>query len=90
MIVVQGRYDVVCPVRPPYLFRTYPIPCHVHRNSWHDKATTAWALKMIREGNGPEYGPFAIYLVPDAGHSSREPGIEKKLVEAADEVVEKY
>lgn len=66
MIVVQGRYDVVCP------------------------ATTAWTLKTIREGNGPEYGPFAIHLVPDAGHSSREPGIEKKLVEAADEVVEKY
>ncbi|KIM64355.1 hypothetical protein SCLCIDRAFT_115558 [Scleroderma citrinum Foug A] len=66
MIVVQGRYDVVCP------------------------ATTAWALKTIREGSGPEYGPFTIHLVPDAGHSSREAGIEKKLVEAADEVVEKY
>ncbi|KAL4062746.1 Alpha/Beta hydrolase protein [Scleroderma yunnanense] len=67
MIIVQGRYDVVCP------------------------ATTAWALKTAREGNGgSKYGPFAFHVIPDAGHSSREAGIEKKLVEAADEVVEKY
>ncbi|KAG6329767.1 hypothetical protein ID866_9321 [Astraeus odoratus] len=65
-IVVQGRYDVVCP------------------------ATTAWALKSAWETSGAVHAPFKFYIVPDAGHSSREPGIEKKLVEAADEVVEKY
>ncbi|KIK35180.1 hypothetical protein CY34DRAFT_812370 [Suillus luteus UH-Slu-Lm8-n1] len=52
-IVVQGRYDVVCP------------------------ATTAWALKRA----WPE---ITLHIIPDAGHSSREPGIERKLVEAAD------
>ncbi|TFY77715.1 hypothetical protein EWM64_g6295 [Hericium alpestre] len=52
-IVVQGRYDVVCP------------------------ATTAWALKKV----WPE---ITLHIVPDAGHSSREPGTEKLLVEATD------
>ncbi|KAI6129849.1 Alpha/Beta hydrolase protein [Pisolithus croceorrhizus] len=64
IIVVQGRYDVVCP------------------------PTTAWALKTAWEAK--ESASFTFHLVPDAGHSSREPGIEKKLVEATDEVVEKY
>jgi len=52
-IVVQGRYDVVCP------------------------ATTAYALKKV----WPE---ITLRIVPDAGHSSREPGISKLLVEATD------
>ncbi|EIW83954.1 prolyl aminopeptidase serine peptidase [Coniophora puteana RWD-64-598 SS2] len=55
-IVVQGRYDVVCP------------------------ATTAWQLKKV----WPE---ITLHIVADAGHSSREPGIEKLLVEAADKMV---
>ncbi|KAH7911526.1 Alpha/Beta hydrolase protein [Hygrophoropsis aurantiaca] len=54
-IVVQGRYDVVCP------------------------ATTAYALKKV-------WPKITLHIVPDAGHSSREPGIEKLLVEAADEM----
>ncbi|KAF8462330.1 proline iminopeptidase [Russula ochroleuca] len=49
-IVVQGRYDVVCP------------------------PTTAWALKKA----WPE---ITLHIVPDAGHSSRELGITKLLVE---------
>ncbi|KAI0279698.1 proline iminopeptidase [Russula aff. rugulosa BPL654] len=52
-IVVQGRYDVVCP------------------------PTTAWALKKV----WPE---ITLHIVPDAGHSSRELGITKLLVEATD------
>ncbi|KAG1796335.1 Alpha/Beta hydrolase protein [Suillus plorans] len=40
-------------------------------------ATTAWALKRT----WPE---ITLHIILDAGHSSREPGIEKKLVEAAD------
>ncbi|KAH0833214.1 prolyl aminopeptidase serine peptidase [Lanmaoa asiatica] len=63
-IVVQGRYDVVCPV------------------------TTAWALKRAWEAKSST--SFKISIVADAGHSSRETGIEKLLVEAADEVVAKY
>ncbi|KAI0777157.1 proline iminopeptidase [Irpex lacteus] len=51
-VVVQGRYDVVCP------------------------ATTAYALKK----NWPE---LTLHIVPDAGHSSREPGIAKLLVEVS-------
>lgn len=50
-VVVQGRYDVVCP------------------------ATTAWALKKV----WPE---ITLHIVPDAGHSARETGIAKLLVEA--------
>lgn len=52
-VVVQGRYDVVCPI------------------------TTAWALKKV----WPE---ITLHIVPDAGHSSREPGIARLLVEATD------
>ncbi|PPR03315.1 hypothetical protein CVT26_007789 [Gymnopilus dilepis] len=52
-IVVQGRYDVVCP------------------------ATTAYALKKV----WPE---VTLHIVPDAGHSAREPGIAKLLIEATD------
>ncbi|KAH8099953.1 proline iminopeptidase [Cristinia sonorae] len=52
-VVVQGRYDVVCP------------------------ATTAHELKKV----WPE---ITLHIVPDAGHSSREPGIAKLLVEATD------
>ncbi|KAF8896318.1 proline iminopeptidase [Infundibulicybe gibba] len=52
-IIVQGRYDVVCP------------------------ATTAWALKTV-------FPEATLNIVPDAGHSSREPGIAKLLVEATD------
>ncbi|KAJ4477279.1 proline iminopeptidase [Lentinula aciculospora] len=49
-IVVQGRYDVVCP------------------------ATTAYSLKKV----WPE---LELHIVPDAGHSSREVGIAKLLVD---------
>ncbi|OCB84646.1 proline iminopeptidase [Sanghuangporus baumii] len=51
-IVVQGRYDVVCPI------------------------TTAWALKKV-------FPEIELHIVPDAGHSAREPAIAKLLVEAA-------
>ncbi|THV07330.1 proline iminopeptidase [Dendrothele bispora CBS 962.96] len=53
-IIVQGRYDVVCP------------------------ATTAYALKKV----WPE---STLHIVPDAGHSSRETGIAKLLVEATNQ-----
>lgn len=53
-----------------------------------DQATTAWALKTIWQAKPST--SFRIAIVPDAGHSSREPETEKLLVEAADEVVAKY
>ncbi|KAH8118001.1 proline iminopeptidase [Phellopilus nigrolimitatus] len=49
-IVVQGRYDIVCPI------------------------TTAHALKKV-------FPELELHIVPDAGHSAREPGIAKLLVE---------
>ncbi|KAJ2924301.1 hypothetical protein H1R20_g12789, partial [Candolleomyces eurysporus] len=52
-VVVQGRYDVVCP------------------------ATTAHALKKA-------FPELTLHIVPDAGHSAREPGTSKLLVEATD------
>ncbi|KAI0635737.1 proline iminopeptidase [Trametes polyzona] len=53
-VVVQGRYDVICP------------------------ATTAYDLKKV----WPE---ITLHIVPDAGHSAREPGTAKLLVKATDE-----
>jgi proline iminopeptidase len=51
--VVQGRYDIVCPIRTA------------------DELVRAW--------------PEAEYtVVPDAGHSAREPGIARELVAATD------
>lgn len=50
-IVVQGRYDVVCP------------------------ASTAYTLKKV-------FPELELQIVPDAGHSSREVGIAKLLIEA--------
>lgn len=47
-VIVQGRYDVVCP------------------------ATTAWELHKV----WPE---AEFHLVPDAGHSAREPGNTDRL-----------
>ncbi|KZT73666.1 proline iminopeptidase [Daedalea quercina L-15889] len=52
-IVVQGRYDVVCPAKT----------AHDLKKAW------------------PE---ITLHIVPDAGHSAREPGTSKLLVEAAD------
>ncbi|KIJ52555.1 hypothetical protein M422DRAFT_26136 [Sphaerobolus stellatus SS14] len=56
-VVIQGRYDVVCP------------------------AATAWALKKV----WPE---IELHIVPDAGHSAREPGTTPLLVEAADKMAD--
>jgi len=53
-IIVQGRYDVICP------------------------ATTAYALKK-------EWPEITLNIVPDAGHSSREPGTSELLVQATDQ-----
>ena len=53
--IVQGRYDIVCPIRSA------------------DELRRAW--------------PEAQYVVvPDAGHSAREPGIARELVAATDRV----
>ncbi|KAH7911525.1 Alpha/Beta hydrolase protein [Hygrophoropsis aurantiaca] len=54
-IVVQGRYDVVCP----------PI--------------TAYALKKV-------WPTITLHIVPDAGHSCHEVGIEKLLIEATNQM----
>jgi len=52
-VIIQGRYDVVCP------------------------AMSAWDLHHA----WPE---AKLSIIPDAGHSSREPGIAKALVKALD------
>lgn len=52
-VIVQGRYDIVCPMR------------------------TAWDLHRA--------WPEADFkLVPDAGHSAYEPGIQRELLDATD------
>ncbi len=52
-VIVQGRYDVVCPMR------------------------SAWDLHQA----WPEAD---LQIIPDAGHSASEPGIQQALVEATD------
>jgi len=56
-VIVQGRYDVVCPME------------------------SAWALHKA----WPE---SELVIVPDAGHSAREPGIARALVAATDRFAE--
>ncbi|TFK47682.1 proline iminopeptidase [Heliocybe sulcata] len=55
------------------------IPCTVVQGRYDVvcPATTAWALKKV----WPE---IEFHIVPDAGHSSREPGIAALLVKATD------
>ncbi len=55
-VIVQGRYDVVCPMRSAW---------DLHR---------AW----------PE---AELVVVPDAGHSMTEPGIQSALIEATDRLI---
>jgi len=55
----------VCPV-----FHSLPFSTFTNLQ----QATTAYALKKV----WPE---IILHIVPDAGHSSREPGISKLLVE---------
>ena len=52
-VIVQGRYDVVCPARSAW---------DLHR---------AW----------PE---AELFIIPDAGHSMKEPGIVSELIKATD------
>lgn len=52
-IIVQGRYDVVCPAR------------------------SAWQLSRA-------WPASRLVIVPDAGHTAKEPGIIHELVEATD------
>jgi len=52
-VIVQGRYDMVCPAR------------------------TAWALHK-------KWPEAEFHIIPDAGHSAKEEGIARKLVEACD------
>jgi proline iminopeptidase len=52
-IIVQGRYDVVCPIE------------------------SAWALHKA-------WPRSELVVIPDAGHSAREPGISRALVAATD------
>lgn len=69
-IVVQGRYDCVCPVSVIGVISNFQLLNY-------RQATTAWALKKA----WPE---ITLHIIPDAGHSSRETGTAKKLVEATD------
>lgn len=52
-VIVQGRYDVVCP------------------------ATSAWELHKA-------WPSASLVIVPDSGHSMKEPGIRSALIEATD------
>jgi proline iminopeptidase len=54
-VIVQGRYDVVCP------------------------AASAWALHK-------RWPKSKLVIVPDAGHSIKEPGILSALVQATDDL----
>ncbi|PWN20101.1 putative proline iminopeptidase [Microstroma glucosiphilum] len=59
-VVVQGRYDVVCP------------------------AKTAWDLREVWMQAPGGKDTLEFFLIPDAGHSAKEPGITDKLIYATD------
>lgn len=69
-VVVQGRYDVICPVSSGSSAGSSLL-------SFGIQAKTAYDLKKV----WPE---VTLHVVPDAGHSAREPGTSKLLVEATD------
>ncbi len=91
-VIVQGRYDVICPVSLRYLVTCFAV----HRCFSSTKATTAYALKKVswffkasasRACTCNKF-PFIqafpeaeFHIVPDAGHSARETGTTKLLVE---------
>lgn len=60
-VIVQGRYDVVCPMKT----------CWDLRNAW------------LKAQNGRN-GNLELFIIPDAGHASREPGVTDKLLYATD------
>ncbi|KAF8808745.1 proline iminopeptidase [Phlegmacium glaucopus] len=62
-IVVQGRYDVICPITTAYALK---------------KACSLLTTILL------VFPEITLHIVPDAGHSSREPGTSKLLVEATD------
>ena len=68
-VIIQGRYDVVCPVCASPELRTSLL-------EQNPQVTTAWALKKA----WPEVD---LRIVPDAGHSAGEPGISAGLVEVS-------
>lgn len=73
-IVVQGRYDCVCPVSPLLYFSLLKAISDAQMRA-------AWDL---REAWGDK---LRLYVVDDAGHSAHEPGTKRLLVGAADEFV---
>lgn len=52
-VIIQGRYDICCPVK------------------------TAWELHKV-------FCEAKFTIIPDAGHSAAEPGIEEALLRATD------
>jgi proline iminopeptidase len=72
-IIVQGRYDIICPVSPSLTQKSRKlIAARV------SQFKTAWDLHK----NWPE---SKLRVVPNAGHSSREKKTLELLVEATDE-----
>ena len=100
--IVQGRYDVVCPVRLHSFFfhrhhhLSFFFKKKKERHWFVYKATTAYALKKVCNGEKKltlcamifstkkqAFPEATFHIVPDAGHSSREPGTTKLLVEVS-------
>ena len=89
-VVVQGRYDVVCPVRLSHPPQLTSINIHYLLKYLDDYGTCSeegelsnlvflsFSLTLFSVQVFPE---LELHIVPDAGHSAREPGISKLLVE---------
>lgn len=67
-VVVQGRYDVVCPMKT----------CWELRNAWVKAQEDAKTKGKA--------GNLELFIIPDAGHASREPGVADKLLYATDKL----
>jgi proline iminopeptidase len=69
--IVQGRYDAVCPAKTAW---------ELHKGML---ALSPFSLQLA-DTLGIAWPEAKFIMVPDAGHSWREPGIAKALVEAMD------
>lgn len=72
-IIVQGRFDMVCPITTAYeLSKAWPEAKFVRRSS-------RYLFLRLADAR------VSQVVIPDAGHSAIEAGTEKALVEATEE-----
>ncbi|CAO1621709.1 unnamed protein product [Parajaminaea phylloscopi] len=78
--IVQGRYDVVCPAKSCWDLRNAWVEAQNRSRSDAQKSAEDDAAAPARD----RASNLELFIVPDAGHASREPGTTDKLLYATD------